>query len=105
MGDEHVKKAGIVSIGNELLNGRTVDTNAAWLGRELVDMAARLCEGRIVFTLEGGYQLDALAYGVLNAFYALLGEGTIIDPFGPSPRPERPVDDLILRLRALHGLN
>jgi acetoin utilization deacetylase AcuC-like enzyme len=77
----------------------------AWLGRELVDMAARLCEGRIVFTLEGGYQLDALAYGVLNAFYALLGEGTIIDPFGPSPRPERPVDDLILRLRALHGLN
>jgi acetoin utilization deacetylase AcuC-like enzyme len=77
----------------------------AWLERELVDMAAQLCEGRIVFTLEGGYQLDVLACGVLDAFYAMLGEESIADPFGPSPYPERPVDDLILRLRELHGLN
>jgi len=77
----------------------------AWLERELADMAARLCAGRIVFTLEGGYQLDVLACGVLNAFYAMLGEDTIIDPFGPSPHPERPVDELIVRLRELHGLN
>jgi acetoin utilization deacetylase AcuC-like enzyme len=77
----------------------------AWLGRELMDMATRLCGGRIVFTLEGGYQLDVLAYGVLNAFYAMLGEDTIADPFGPSPYPERPVDELIVRLRELHGLN
>ena len=33
----------------------------AWLGRELVRMAEQLCEGRIVFGLEGGYQLDVLA--------------------------------------------
>jgi acetoin utilization deacetylase AcuC-like enzyme len=77
----------------------------AWLERELVAAATRLCEGRIVFALEGGYQLDVLAYGVLNAFYAMLGENTIADPFGPAPRSERPVDDLIVRLRALHGLN
>jgi nicotinamide-nucleotide amidase len=31
-----IKKAGIVSIGNELLNGRTVDTNAAYIARRLV---------------------------------------------------------------------
>ena len=77
----------------------------AWLGRELVDMAAQFCDGRIVFTLEGGYQLDVLACGVLNAFYAMLGEDTIADPFGPSPSPERPVDGLVARLRELHGLN
>lgn len=77
----------------------------AWLGRELVDMAAQFCEGRIVFTLEGGYQLDVLACGVLNAFYAMLGEDTIADPFGPSPYSERPVDELIVRLRELHSLN
>jgi len=77
----------------------------AWLGRELVSMAEQLCKGRIVFTLEGGYQLDVLACGVLNAFYAMLGEDTIADPFGPSPHPERPVDDLIVRLRELHTLN
>jgi len=31
-----IKKAAIVSIGNELLNGRTVDTNAAYIARRLV---------------------------------------------------------------------
>ncbi len=35
MGDEHFKKAGIVSVGNELLSGRTVDTNAAWIAGQL----------------------------------------------------------------------
>ena len=68
-------------------------------------MAEQLCEGRIVFTLEGGYELDVLACGVLNAFYTLLGDDTITDPIGPSPRPERPVDDLVARLKKAHGLN
>ena len=31
-----MKKASIVSIGNELLSGETVDTNAAFLSRELL---------------------------------------------------------------------
>ncbi len=35
MGDEHVKKAALVSIGNELLNGKTVDTNAAYIAGRL----------------------------------------------------------------------
>ena len=77
----------------------------AGLGRELVHMADQLCEGRIVFTLEGGYELDVLAYGVLNAFRAMTGEDTVVDPIGPSPRPERPVDALIARLKQVHGLN
>lgn len=77
----------------------------AGLGRELVRMAEQLCEGRIVFTLEGGYELDVLAYGVLNAFRAMTGEDTVADPIGPSPRPERPVDALIARLKQVHGLN
>jgi acetoin utilization deacetylase AcuC-like enzyme len=77
----------------------------AGLGRELVHMADQLCEGRIVFTLEGGYELDVLAYGVLNAFRALTGEDAVVDPIGPSPRPERPVDALIARLKEMHGLN
>lgn len=33
-----MKKASIVSIGNELLNGQTVDTNANWLSRELLTL-------------------------------------------------------------------
>jgi len=79
-------------------------TGYARLGQELVRMADQLCDGRIVFTLEGGYQLDVLAYGVLNAFYAMMGEDAIADPFGPSPRSERPVDELIAHLKEAHGL-
>jgi acetoin utilization deacetylase AcuC-like enzyme len=32
-----------------------------WLTRQLVDLAAELCDGRVVSTLEGGYDLSALA--------------------------------------------
>ncbi|RLC55109.1 MAG: histone deacetylase [Chloroflexi bacterium] len=80
-------------------------TGYARLQRELVHMAGHLCDGRIVFTLEGGYQLDVLAHGVLNAFYAMLGEETITDPIGPSPHPEQSVDALITHLREVHGLD
>lgn len=77
----------------------------ATLERELVEMAEHLCDGRVVFTLEGGYHLNALAYGVLNGFYALLGEDDVVDPLGPSPRPEPSIDELIEALRDLHQLN
>jgi len=80
-------------------------TGYAWLQQELVRMAGQLCDGRIVFTLEGGYELDVLACGVLNGFYRLLGEDTIADPIGPSHHPERPVDALITRLKKVHGLD
>jgi acetoin utilization deacetylase AcuC-like enzyme len=77
----------------------------AAMTRELVRMADQLCDGRLVFTLEGGYQLDALAYGVLNVFYALLGEETVVDPLGPSPRAEPATGTLIEDLKELHQLD
>jgi acetoin utilization deacetylase AcuC-like enzyme len=77
----------------------------ARLQQELVCMAGQLCDGRLVFTLEGGYHLDVLASGVLNGFYAMMGEDTVVDPYGPSPHPERPVDTLVTRLKDVHGLN
>ena len=80
-------------------------TGYAWMGRELVYMAEQLCGGRILFTLEGGYQLDVLAYGVLDTFYALLGEETVADPLGRAPGPETPVETLIARLKQVHGLD
>ena len=33
----------------------------AWITREICQIAARVCEGRVVSTLEGGYDLEALA--------------------------------------------
>ena len=36
-----------------------------WLTTQLVALAADLCDGRIVSTLEGGYDLSALAASTL----------------------------------------
>jgi len=80
-------------------------TGYAQMSRELVAMAEEFCAGRILFTLEGGYNLDALAYGVLNAFHALTGDDTIVDPIGPAPQRERPIDTLLENLRSMHDID
>ncbi len=74
----------------------------AQLTQTLVEMANRLCDGRILFVLEGGYQVDALSYGILNTFYALLGRDMWQDPLGPMPQPETDVTDLMATLRERH---
>ena len=72
----------------------------ARLCRILYTIANEWCAGRLVFTLEGGYHLSVLAHGVANTFRVLLGRGDeITDPFGPSPHAERPIADLVMRLK------
>jgi acetoin utilization deacetylase AcuC-like enzyme len=77
-------------------------TGYYWLAKSLVDLAAELCQGRIVFTLEGGYNLEVLAPGVGNVFRALLGDAQPDDPLGASPWPEPDVFQLLAELRRLH---
>jgi acetoin utilization deacetylase AcuC-like enzyme len=48
--------------------------------RLLMDLAAECCPGRLVFTLEGGYRLDALAAGVIAVLASLAGAGTVRTP-------------------------
>jgi acetoin utilization deacetylase AcuC-like enzyme len=76
----------------------------ATLARSLKSLAETLCSGRLVFTLEGGYNLDVLSYAVLNTFKVLLGDDDVVDPLGPSPHSERSVDELVARLKETHGL-
>jgi len=75
------------------------------LAGEVVRMAQRLCEGRVVFALEGGYDLDALRYGVSNVARLLLGE-PVNDPLGAPPGPQSGPDigALLALLHRLHGL-
>ena len=43
---------------------RLDEEDFAWITGKLVDIAGERCDGRIVSTLEGGYDLDALASSV-----------------------------------------
>lgn len=81
-------------------------TGYAHMTRELIKMAGKLCGGKIVFVMEGGYHLDALSHGVRNIVHALLGDETISDPLGPPQdrRQEPDAGPLIEQLRKIHGL-
>jgi acetoin utilization deacetylase AcuC-like enzyme len=52
----------------------------------LKKLAAELCQGRLVFTLEGGYNLQVAASSVKATFDVLMGSPEIVDPLGKSPR-------------------
>lgn len=79
-------------------------TGYDWLCRNLIDLAAELCGGRIVFTLEGGYNLKVLAPGVGNVFRALLADPDCDDPLGQAPWPEPDVSDLLAELKKIHNI-
>jgi acetoin utilization deacetylase AcuC-like enzyme len=79
-------------------------TGYASLVRDLCKVAQSLCDGRIVFCMEGGYHLDVLAYSTLNTFYALLDDDKVSDPIGPSPTDERTIEELIEQLCQFHQL-
>jgi acetoin utilization deacetylase AcuC-like enzyme len=68
--------------------------------------AADECDGRIVLSLEGGYDLTALAWGVRACFDVLLGNPYSPDPHGPTPHADGPdVEALLASIRSLHKLN
>ncbi|MDM8520223.1 histone deacetylase [Anaerolineales bacterium HSG6] len=79
-------------------------TGYQWLSQQLFDLAGELCEGKIVFTLEGGYNIPVLAAGVGNSVRVLLGQEGCDDPFGPSPHPKPDVDLLVRLLKRTHDL-
>jgi len=59
-----------------------------------------------VFSLEGGYNLNALAASVKATFDVLMGNTRIDDPLGQSPRSFRApkIDRLIEAIKQIHNL-
>jgi acetoin utilization deacetylase AcuC-like enzyme len=88
------------------LAGLRLSLGGYWrLAQSVVALADRLCGGRLVVTLEGGYNLDVLSCGVADTCRALLGDaGPGPDPLGPSPTPERDVADVLQAVREVHHL-
>ena len=72
----------------------------AFFTQTLIQMANHICDGRILFILEGGYQQDVLSYGIVNVFNALLDRDKIYDPFGPMPEGEREISSILLELKS-----
>ena len=76
------------------------------LVRSAKRLADELCDGKLVVGLEGGYVLDALAFGSDAVCHLLLGEEPHADPLGPPfrQRSVREVEPLLDAIRELHGL-
>lgn len=75
------------------------------IAKLLHGLAGELCGGRIVFSLEGGYDHTALAWSVRACIDALLGKEFAPDPLGAAPGVRGPdIAQLLERVRQVHGL-
>lgn len=79
-------------------------TGYVTLTKQLQAMAKELCDGKIVFVMEGGYDTIALAHGVANTVRVLLGDEHFSDPYGSAGRREPDIDELVSALQVLHKL-
>lgn len=75
-------------------------TGYSLITQSLVRLADDVCNGRLLFVLEGGYKIDVLTHGIANTYSALLGHDAIRDPIGASPVPERDVTQLLETLKS-----
>ena len=77
------------------------------VARRIVEAAARLCDGRLVAILEGGYDEHALAHCAQALCELLLGDEPTPDPEQGAGRPElvTNIDAVIAAARAAAGLD
>lgn len=72
----------------------------------LIILANKLCDGKLVFALEGGYNYQALSSSVVSTLNKLMGSQEIFDPLGK--KPERAMlksfDELISLIKKIHHL-
>jgi acetoin utilization deacetylase AcuC-like enzyme len=74
--------------------------------RSARDLAAELCDGRLVVALEGGYDLDALAYGADAVCRLMMGEEPAAEPMGgpPDELSATQVQPLLTAIGELHRI-
>jgi acetoin utilization deacetylase AcuC-like enzyme len=81
-------------------------TGFAQMVRILEELAAELCQGRLIFTLEGGYNLQVVASSVKAVFDVLLGNSDIDDPLGKASMAGKPkgFDEHIREIKGIHNI-
>jgi acetoin utilization deacetylase AcuC-like enzyme len=92
---------------DQLAMMRVTITGFAQMVIMLKELAAELCQGRLVFTLEGGYNLQVVASSIKAVFDVLLGNSGIDDPLGKAPVARRPegFDEHIEAIRRIHHIS
>ncbi len=70
----------------------------------LMEIAEEHCEGKVIVVLEGGYDPEALVYGVMAVIQGLRGADFPDDPVGPAPFPESDASSVIQSVLTLHDL-
>ena len=92
---------------DELAMMRVTVNGFARMVMVIKELAGKLCCGRLIFSLEGGYNLEALASSVKVTFDVLLGRPDIEDPLGESPDwVEAPdITTLIAKIKEIHKLS
>jgi len=91
---------------DQLAMMRVSVTGFAQMAMILKKLAAGLCQGRLVFTLEGGYNLRVVASSIKAVFDVLLGNSEIDDPMGKAPAARKPegFDEHIEGIKRIHYL-
>ncbi len=100
--DAHWRNSRYVAGIRERVTVRGLSALAAFL----LEISNTYCPGRLVGILEGGYDLDSLAWGVLGTLQVWLGDTDIEDPLGPPPTPAREpnITPLLAEIKRVHGL-
>jgi len=91
---------------DQLAMMRVTVTGFVQMAMILRELAAELCQGRLVFTLEGGYNLGVVASSVKAIFDMLLGKSEIEDPLGEASAAGKPggFDEHIEAIKRTHSI-
>jgi len=78
----------------------------AQMAMVLRELAVELCQGRLVFTLEGGYNLHVVASSIKAVFDVLLGNSEVDDPLGKASMARNPggFDEHIREIKRIHNI-
>jgi acetoin utilization deacetylase AcuC-like enzyme len=98
--------AGFDAHWDDPLAGLRLSLNGFWeMAQTVLALADRLCDGRIIAILEGGYNLTVLEHAIADLCRVLLGDAAPgPDPLGPSPWAERSTEDVMQAVQRMHGL-
>ena len=90
---------------DQLAMMRVTITGFAQMAMILRELAAELCRGRLIFTLEGGYNLRVVSSSIKAVFDVLLGNSEIDDPLGEAEvRKPEGFDEHIGAIKEIHHI-